>query len=141
MGFFYRFNGLSSNILLTFSCYFDNPQMPLGEAFEQKLSAQFKCPAYARLPLPPHSLTLIFALHINIFRSTLSDCLSSGEKIDVPVLMHSFVPWNGCHAIFIQPQVIRTTNYFVMISKTNRFQAKLLEYFNLANCLQGLIRF
>ena len=26
--FFDRFNGLSSNILLTFSCYFDNPQCP-----------------------------------------------------------------------------------------------------------------
>ena len=37
-------NGLSSNILLTFSCYFDNPQMPWGGAFEQKLSALFKCP-------------------------------------------------------------------------------------------------
>ena len=45
VGTFDRFNGLSSNILLTFSCYFDNPQMPCGGAFEQKLSAQFKCPA------------------------------------------------------------------------------------------------
>ena len=35
------FNGLSSNILLTISCYFDNPQMPWGRAFEQKLTAQF----------------------------------------------------------------------------------------------------
>ena len=34
--------GTSSNILLTFSCYFDNPQMPWGGAFEEKLSAQFK---------------------------------------------------------------------------------------------------
>ena len=46
------FNSLSSDILLTFSSYFDNPQMPRGGAFEQKLSAQFKCPAYAR-PSPP----------------------------------------------------------------------------------------
>ena len=38
-GTFDRFNGLSSNILLTFSCYFDNPQMPWGGAFDQKLSA------------------------------------------------------------------------------------------------------
>ena len=52
VGTFDRFNGLSSNILLTFSCYFDNPQMPWGGAFEQKLSAQFKCPTYARPPLP-----------------------------------------------------------------------------------------
>ena len=51
VGTFDRFNGFSSNILLTFSCYFDNPQMPWGGAFEQKLSAQFKCPAYA----PPHT--------------------------------------------------------------------------------------
>ena len=28
VGTFDLFNGLSSNILLTFSCYFDNPQMP-----------------------------------------------------------------------------------------------------------------
>ena len=53
VGTFDHFNGLSSNILLTFSCYFDNPQMPWVGALEQKLSAQFKCPAYARLPPPP----------------------------------------------------------------------------------------
>ena len=58
---FDRFNGLSSNILLTFRCYFDNPQMPWGGAFEQKLLAQFKCRAYVRPPPPPShsSLTLI----------------------------------------------------------------------------------
>ena len=28
VGTFDRFNGFSSNILLTFSCYFDNPEMP-----------------------------------------------------------------------------------------------------------------
>ena len=39
LGTFDRFNGLSSDILLTFSCYFDNPPMPWGGAFEQKLSA------------------------------------------------------------------------------------------------------
>ena len=50
VGTFDRFNGLSSNILLTFSCCFDNPQMPWGGAFEQKLSAQFKCPAYTQPP-------------------------------------------------------------------------------------------
>ena len=50
VGTFDRFNGLSSNILLTFSCYFDNPQIPWGGAFEQKLLAPFKCPAYARPP-------------------------------------------------------------------------------------------
>ena len=30
VGTFDRFNSLSSSILLTFSCYFDNPQMPWG---------------------------------------------------------------------------------------------------------------
>ena len=55
VGSFDRFNGLSSDILLTFSCYFDNPQMPWGGAFEQKLLAQFKCPAYARPPSPTPS--------------------------------------------------------------------------------------
>ena len=50
---FDRFNGLSNNILLTFSCYFDNPLMPWGGAFEQKLLAPFKCPTYARPPTPP----------------------------------------------------------------------------------------
>ena len=50
VGTFDRFNGLSSNILSTFSCYFDNPQMPCGGAFEQKLSAQFKCPPMPGLP-------------------------------------------------------------------------------------------
>ena len=36
--------------------------MPWGRAFEQKLSAQFKCPAYARPP-PLSSLTLTGALN------------------------------------------------------------------------------
>ena len=53
VGTFDRFNGLSSYILLTFSCYFDDPQMPWGGAFEQTLSAQFKCPAYAQPPPTP----------------------------------------------------------------------------------------
>ena len=52
VGTFDRFNGLSSNILVTFSCKFDNPQMSWGKAFEQKLSAQFKWPAYAQPPPP-----------------------------------------------------------------------------------------
>ena len=66
VGTFDRFNGLSSNILLFFSCYFDNPQMPWGGAFEKKLSAQFKClpmPGFPPPPPPPSSLTLIGALY------------------------------------------------------------------------------
>ena len=52
VGTFDHFNDLSSNILLTFSCYFDILQMPWGGTFAQKLSAQFKCPAYAQPPPP-----------------------------------------------------------------------------------------
>ena len=50
VGTFDRFNGHSSNIILSFSCKFDNPQMPWGKAFEQKLSVQMPrlCP-----PSPP----------------------------------------------------------------------------------------
>ena len=66
VGTFDRFNGFSSNILLTFSCSFGNPQMPWGVAFEQKLSAQFKCPTYAQPP--SSSLTLIGALNVDIRR-------------------------------------------------------------------------
>ena len=67
---FDRFNGLSSNILLTFSCYFDNLQMPRGGAFEQKLSAQFKCPAYAQpFPSPPpQQLNIDSALEVTIYK-------------------------------------------------------------------------
>ena len=58
VGTFDHFNSLSSNILLTFSCYFDNPQMPCGGAFEQKHSVWFKWPAYARRPPPPQRLNI-----------------------------------------------------------------------------------
>ena len=52
VGTFDHFNGLSSNVILTFSSYFDNPQMPRDGAFEQKLSVQMPrlCPAS---PHPP----------------------------------------------------------------------------------------
>ena len=63
VGTFDGFNGLSSNILLTFSCYFDNPKMSWGGAFEWKLSSVQMpglCPAS-----PPSSLTLIGALTNN----------------------------------------------------------------------------
>ena len=73
VGTFDRFNGFSSNILLTFSCYFDNPEMPWGGAFEQKLSAQFKCPS--PMPsLPPSSLTLIgasYSCEINVLQQQI----------------------------------------------------------------------
>ena len=58
VGTFDHFNGLSSNILVTFSSYFDNPQMPGGGTFEQKRSAQFKCPGYSQPPPPPQQLNI-----------------------------------------------------------------------------------
>ena len=67
VGTFDRFNGLSTNILLTFSCYFDNPPMPWGGAFEQRLSAQFKCPAYARPP--PQQLNIDRCINSSLFDS------------------------------------------------------------------------
>ena len=45
--------------------------MPWGGAFEQKLSAQFKCP-YARPLPPPSSLTLMGTLIIEVVKSLFS---------------------------------------------------------------------
>ena len=59
VGFFDRFNDLSSNILLTFSCYFENPQCSgVGHLTETLSSVQMPrlCPAS-----PPSGLTLIGA--------------------------------------------------------------------------------
>ena len=57
VGTFDRFDGLSSNILLTFGCYFDNPQMPWGGAFEHKLRLNISSVQMPRLcpasPPPP----------------------------------------------------------------------------------------
>ncbi len=53
VGTFDRFNGISYNILLKLSDSFEHPHMPWGWAFDQKVSAKFKCPAYARPPPPP----------------------------------------------------------------------------------------
>ena len=87
VGAFDRFNGLSRNILLTFSCYFDNPQMPWDGAFEQKLSAQFKCPAYA--PPPPQQLNIdrciIFSWFGILLRSKKFNYL---PKFDRSILLH-----------------------------------------------------
>ena len=61
-GFFDRFNGLSSNILLTFSCYFDNPQCPgVGHLNGNSQLSSNPLP----LPgLPPSGLILIGALKL-----------------------------------------------------------------------------
>ena len=53
--------------------------MPWGETFEQKLSAQFKCPAYARSP--PSSLTLISALHLDLTQSPSHHMGSTARRI------------------------------------------------------------
>ena len=59
VGFFDRFNGLPSNILLTFSCYFDNPQCP-GVGILNG-NSQLSSNAPPMPGLPPSGLTLIGA--------------------------------------------------------------------------------
>ena len=61
-GTFDSFGRLSNNMLLMFSNFSVHPQMPCGEAFEQKISAKFKCPA-STSPLP----TLIGALSLQLY--------------------------------------------------------------------------
>ena len=59
VGFFDRFNGLSSNILLTFSCYFDNAQCAgVGHLHG---NSQLSSNAPPMPGLPPSGLTLIGA--------------------------------------------------------------------------------
>ena len=59
VGFFDRFNDLSSNILLTFGCYFDNPQCPgVGHL---NGNSQLSSNAPPMPGLPPSGLTLIGA--------------------------------------------------------------------------------
>ena len=60
VGFFDRFNGLSSNILLTFSCYFDNPQC--SGVGHLNGNSQLSSNALPMPGLPPSGLTLIGAL-------------------------------------------------------------------------------
>ena len=62
VGTFDRFNGFCSNILLTFSYYFDNPQMPWGGHLNRNSQLRSNAPPMPGLPLPPISLTLIGAL-------------------------------------------------------------------------------
>ena len=60
VAFFDRFNVLSSNILLTFGCYFDNPQCPgVGHL---NGNSQLSSNAPPMSGLPPSGLTLIGAL-------------------------------------------------------------------------------
>ena len=56
VGFFDRFNDLSSNILLTFGCYFDNPQCS-GVGHLNK-NSQFSSNAPPMPGLPPQRLNI-----------------------------------------------------------------------------------
>ena len=69
VGFFDRFNVLSSNILLTFGCYFDNPQCPGVGHLNGNSQLSSNAPPMPGLP-PPSGLTLIGALN-NIFKAIL----------------------------------------------------------------------
>ena len=54
VGTFDRFNGLSSSILLTFSCFFDNPQMPWGGHLNRNSQLSSNAPPMpGLLPNPP----------------------------------------------------------------------------------------
>ena len=62
VGFFDRFNDLSSNILLTFGCYFDNPQCPgVGHLNGNSQLSSNAPPMPGFPPPPPSGLTLIGA--------------------------------------------------------------------------------
>ena len=59
VGFFYRFNGLSSNILLTFSCYFDNLQCPGVRHLNGNSPLSSNAPPMPGLPAaPPQQLNI-----------------------------------------------------------------------------------
>ena len=53
VGFFDRFNVLSSNILLTFGCYFDNPQCPGVGHLNGNSQLSSNAPPMPGLPPPP----------------------------------------------------------------------------------------
>ena len=61
VGFFDRFNGLSSNSLLTFTCYFDNPQCPGVGHLNRNSQLSSNALPMPSLPTPSGS-TLIGAL-------------------------------------------------------------------------------
>ena len=57
VGFFDRFNDLSSNILLTFGCYFDNPQCPGVGHLNGNSQLSSNAPPMPGLP-PPQRLNI-----------------------------------------------------------------------------------
>ena len=67
MGFFDRFNHISSNILLTFGCYFDNPQCPgVGHL---NGNSQLSSNAPPMPGLPPQRLNIDRCISISIITS------------------------------------------------------------------------
>ena len=57
VGFFDRFNDLSSNILLTFGCYFDNPQCAGVGHLHENSQLSSNAPPMPGLP-PPQRLNI-----------------------------------------------------------------------------------
>ena len=90
--------------------------MPWSGAFEQKLSAQFKCPAYARPPPPPpSSLTFIGALLFLLF-----DGLCWGDpEFNFSVLCN--VNWSASHQLLILMKA------FAMLKKKKTWELFSLE--------------
>ena len=58
VGFFDRFNDISSNILLTFGCYFDNPQCPGVGHLNRNSQLSSNAPPMPGLPPPPQRLNI-----------------------------------------------------------------------------------
>ena len=58
VGFFDRFNDLSSNILLTFGCYFDNPQCSEVGHLNENSQLSSNAPPMPGLPPPPQRLNI-----------------------------------------------------------------------------------
>ena len=73
VGFFDRFNDLSSNILLTFGCYFDNPQCPgVGHLNGNSQLSSNALPMPGLPPPPPPQ-------RLNIDRCINEDCSTIEE--------------------------------------------------------------
>ena len=58
VGFFDRFNDLSSNILLTFGCYFDNPQCSGMGHLNGNSQLSSNAPPMPGLPSPPQRFNI-----------------------------------------------------------------------------------
>ena len=86
VGVFDRFNDLSSNILLTFGCYFDNPQCSgLGHLNENsQLSSNAPPMPGLPPPPPPSGLTLIGALvFFNLYFQKHNNAFQFSEHVSM----------------------------------------------------------